>query len=258
MLGDVSPPRRPDSPRHLERIVWAPRSGVDLTTWPFTIPAVAQVISEGGFEVPPGVTILVGENGSGKSTLIEAFAAVYPRMGAETSQPLSVLGPGGGDEDSPLRWHLKARTHRLAAPGGFFLRAEMMHGYLSEVDADPHAARAWGGQRMRERSHGESFLEVLRHRFTDRGLYFLDEPESALSFQSSLALLVVLDALRQEGSQVVMATHSPVLAALPGATLIEFGDWGMRRTTWEELDLVQSWRGFLDAPQRWLRHLLAD
>ncbi len=203
---------------------------MELAAWPFTIPAVAQLISEGGFEVPSGVTILVGENGSGKSTLIEAFARVYPRLGAETSQPLSVLGPSSSEEDSPLRWHLRARTHRLAAPGGFFLRAEMMHGYLAQVDADRPNARAWGGERMQQRSHGESFLEVLRHRFTDRGVYFLDEPESALSFQSSLALLVVLDALRQEGSQVIMATHSPVLAALPGATLVEVGDWGMRRT----------------------------
>ena len=97
---------------------------------------------------------------------------------------------------------------------------------------------------------------MLRHRFGDRGVYFLDEPESALSFQSSLALLVVLDALRQEGSQVILATHSPLLAALPGATTIELGEWGMRRTAWDELDLVQSWRDFLSEPQRYLRRLL--
>jgi predicted ATPase len=247
ILGGVS------TPRHLERIEWKPRPGVRLDAWPFTIPAVAQLITEGGFEVPPGVTVLVGENGSGKSTLIEAFAAVYPRQGAEPSVGPPLTHPG-----SPLHWHLKARTHGLAAPGGFFLRAEMMHAYLTRVDAYPHTARAWGGQRMQQRSHGESFLEVLRHRFTDRGVYFLDEPESALSFQSSLALLVVLDALRAEGSQVIMATHSPVLAALPDATLIEVGEWGLRPVRWEELDLVQSWRGFLDAPQRWLRHLLTD
>jgi predicted ATPase len=229
---------------------------VDRQQWPFAIPAVLQLIDEGGFEVPAGVTILVGENGSGKSTLIEAFAAVYPRLGAESSSRIPVTGPAGMQEDSPLRWHLQAKTHRLAAPGGFFLRAEAMHGYLSQLDADPAEQRAWGGQQMHKRSHGESFLEVLRHRFADRGVYFLDEPESALSFQSSLALLVILDSLRQEGSQVVMATHSPVLAALPGATLIEVGPWGMRQAPWEELDLVQSWQGFLASPQRWLRHLM--
>jgi predicted ATPase len=243
-------------PRHLERFSWAPRDGVDLDLWPFTIPAVRQLIDDGGFEVPAGVTILVGENGSGKSTLIEAFAAVYPRRGAESSSSVPVTGPPVLPEDSPLRWHLRAQTHRLAAPGGFFLRAEAMHAYLSKIDANPAEGRAWGDQQLHHRSHGESFLEVLRHRFADRGVYFLDEPESALSFQSSLALLVILDSLRQEGSQVVMATHSPVLAALPGATVIEVGPWGMRQTPWEELDLVQSWRGFLGSPQRWLRHLM--
>jgi predicted ATPase len=246
------------SSRHLERVVWAPRRGFDAKAWPFTIPAVRQLADEGGFDVPPGVTVLVGENDSGKSTLVEAFAAVYPRHGAETSSPLSVTGPGISDEDSPLRWHLKARTHRLAAPGGFFLRAEAMHRYLSQIDGNAAERRAWGDERMQHRSHGESFMSVLRHRFSDRGVYFLDEPEAALSFQSSLALLVVLDALRNEGSQAIVATHSPLIAALPGATTIELGDWGMRRTAWADLDLVQSWRGFLGAPERWLRHLFGE
>jgi predicted ATPase len=242
--------------RHLERIDWVPRGGVDLDAWPYQIPAVRQLITDGGIEVGPGVTVLIGENGSGKSTLVEAFAAVYPRHGAQTTSKISVLGPKPSDEDSPLHWHLKARTHRLAAPGGFFLRAETMHAYLAQVDASDADGRAWGNEKLHQRSHGESFLAVLRHRFRDRGVYFLDEPESALSFQSSLALLVVLDVLRQEGSQVIMATHSPLLAALPGATTLELGDWGIRPVPWPELDLVQSWRDFLAAPQRYLRHLL--
>src|SRR5919199_368999 len=113
-------------PRHLERIVWSPRREFDPDAWPYAIPAVRQLIAEGGFEVPSGITFLVGENGSGKSTLVEAFAAVYPRRGAESSTPTPVTGPRPSDEDSPLRWHLRAQTHRLAAPGGFFLRAERM------------------------------------------------------------------------------------------------------------------------------------
>jgi predicted ATPase len=242
--------------RHLERIAWSPRPEVRLDAWPFDIPAVRQLIDDGGFEVPEGVTVLIGENGSGKSTLVEAFAAIYPRRGAESTSQVPVSGPKPSDEDSPLHQHLRAQTHRLAAPGGFFLRAETMHAYLAAVDASDADGRAWGREKLHQRSHGESFLAVLRHRFGDRGVYFLDEPESALSFQSSLALLVVLDALRQEGSQVILATHSPLLAALPGATTIELGEWGMRRTEWAELDLVQSWRDFLVAPQRYLRHLM--
>ncbi|WP_321202359.1 hypothetical protein [Pseudarthrobacter oxydans] len=105
-------------------------------------------------------------------------------------------------------------------------------------------------------SHGESFLELAVNRFRGRGLWVLDEPESALSFSGCLSLLGVLKDLLASGeSQVIMSTHSPVLAALPGARILEVGPWGLRPRGWEELDLVGSWRSFLDAPQRYLRHL---
>jgi predicted ATPase len=113
----------------------------------------------------------------------------------------------------------------------------------------------WQGVDLQARSHGESFLEVLRQRFTDVGVYFLDEPESALSFQSSLALVALLAVLASEGSQVVCATHTPLLCSLPGATVLEVGEHGIRPAQWEELDLVRHWRGFLEAPGRYLRHL---
>jgi predicted ATPase len=246
-------PRR--LPRHFERVDWEPRGQVDLRRWPFTIPAVAQLIREGGLEIPPGVTLLVGENGSGKSTLVEALAEVYPRQGALPTYGRPI-GPAASAEDSPLPRHLRARIHPLASPHGFFLRAERMHDYLAEVDADPTQKRGWRDERLQERSHGESFLTVLRQRFAELGVYFLDEPEAALSFRSCLGLIALLDLLRREGSQVVLATHSPLLASLPGATLLELGEWGMRQTTYDDLELVRDWRGFLEAPRRWLRHLV--
>ena len=250
-----------DAPRHLERIDWRPArppaDPPDLSRWPFTIPAVAQLIEDGGVEIPPGVTFIVGENGSGKSTLVEAFAAVYPRHGFASAQ-LDHLGPGESREDSPLRYHIRARTHPQASPAGFFLRAEAMHAYFGRLDADPMQARAFGGERMSERSHGESFLAVLRHRLANVGVYFMDEPEAPFSFRSCLALLALLDQMRAEGSQVIVATHSPMLVPLPGAALIEVGEWGMRRVQrYDELDVVESWRGFMADPGRYLRHLLS-
>ena len=244
-------------PRHLERVDWSPhpRHPPDLDSWPYTIPAVAQVVREGGFDVPPGVTFLVGENGSGKSTLLEAIAEIYPRGGHETPFA-AVTGPAASEEDSPLKWHLRPRLHRFASPAGFFLRAEAMHTFLSEVDARPHESRAWGGEKLQERSHGESFLAVLRHRFDEQGVYFLDEPEAALSFNSSLALLSLLDTMRKEGSQIVVATHSPLLVCLPGATLLELDETGIRKVpTLDELNLVRHWRSFLGEPARYFRHL---
>ena len=111
----------------------------------------------------------------------------------------------------------------------------------------------------RHRSHGESFLTVLRHRFEDVGVYFLDEPESALSFQSCLGLVSLLATMRREGSQIIAATHSPLLASLPGATLLEMGDDGIRRVpSYDELALVKSWRHFMSAPGQFLQHLVDE
>ncbi|HEY2381330.1 MAG TPA: AAA family ATPase [Terriglobia bacterium] len=245
--------------RHLERIDWspAPNGELDLGSWPYSIPAVAQLIREGGLDIPPGVTILVGENGSGKSTLIEAFAAIYPRSGHRPAKGANVTGPDSKPEDSLLRFQLRARTHRRASPAGFFLRAEAMHEFLQGEDAGLHK-KAWGGETpLNARSHGESFLTILRYRFEDVGVYFLDEPESALSFHSCLGLVSLLDTMCREGSQIIVATHSPLLASLPGATLLELGEQGIRRVdSFDDLSLVQNWRLFLGDPHRFLRHLI--
>jgi predicted ATPase len=246
------------SERHLRGYDWRPRPpGLDTGRWPYTIPAVAQVVAEGGLDVGPGVTFLVGENGSGKSTLVEALAHAYPRRGLDNPF-VNLVGDRGSTEDSPLWRHLAPRLHPMASPAGFFLRAETMHAVLGRIDADPAQRSAWGGERVQERSHGESFLAILRHRFADVGVYFLDEPEAALSFRSCLGLLALLDLMAREGSQVVCATHSPLLVALPGATLLEVGAWGIRAAAYDDLDLVRSWREFLGAPERWLRHLVGD
>lgn len=222
------------------------------------MPAIAQLIHDGGLDIPPGVTILVGENGSGKSTLVEALATAYPRHGA-LSPYARLTGAQLSVQEVPLARHLRARTHPLASPHGFFLRAESMGDYLAGVDADATQQRAWQQEgRLLARSHGEGFLAVLRHRFAEVGVYFMDEPEAALSFRSCLGLLALLDVMRREGSQVIVATHSPLLAALPSATLLEVGVAGLRPVAFGELELVQDWRDFLAAPQRWLRHLFEE
>jgi predicted ATPase len=213
--------------------------------WPMTVPAVAQLARE-GLELPPGVTFLVGENGSGKSTIVEAVAAAYG------------LSPEGGSAqghfstrrtESPLGEAVRLQRGIGSPRWGFFLRAETMHGWYTYSEST-------GGPRYHEMSHGESFLEVLRTRFDSPGFYCLDEPEAAMSFSSSLALIAALGRIVEAGGQVLCATHSPVLAAMPGATVLEVGEWGYRRTTWEELELVQHWRAYLDAPGRYLRHVL--
>ena len=216
--------------------------------WPATIPAVAQVLRD-GLDLAPGVTFLVGENGSGKSTLVEAVAMAYglsPEGGTRHSH-LSTRST-----ESPLSAALTLQRGLGTGRWGFFLRAETMHGWYTHQEQ--YAVRSEPS--YHEMSHGESFLALLRTRFDSPGFYCLDEPEAALSFSSTLGLVSVLDRVVAEGGQVLCATHSPVLAAMPGATLLEVGEWGLRPTAWEELELVQHWRRYLADPQRYLRHVL--
>ena len=110
--------------------------------------------------------------------------------------------------------------------------------------------------RFHEMSHGESFNALLVSRFGGPGLSLLDEPESALSFTGCLALLFTLgDVLRNPAAQVIVATHSPVIAALPGARIYELDDTGFTERTWDELQLVERHRRFLASPDQSLRYL---
>ncbi len=217
--------------------------------WPMTIPAVAQVVRD-GFDLAKGVTFLVGENGSGKSTLVEGVAMAYglsPEGGSKNSQHST------RSSESPLGRSLTLRRGIGADRWGFFLRAETMHGWYTHLEDGRSSER---DPRFHEMSHGESFLAVLRTRFNSPGFYCLDEPEAALSFSSTLGLIAALHDVVEQGGQVLCATHSPVLAAMPGATLLEVGEWGLRETTWSELELVQHWQRYLEEPQRYLRHVL--
>ncbi|MFI6677716.1 AAA family ATPase [Kribbella sp. NPDC050470] len=217
--------------------------------WPHTIPAVRQLLTN-GLDLDPGVTFLVGENGTGKSTLLEAIAVAYGLSpeGGSTGARLTTRA-----SESPLADELLLTRGVGGKRAGFFLRAETMHGFYTYLEQNPGARPE---PVFHEMSHGESFLSLINDRFTRSGFYCLDEPESALSFSSSLAVVGVLNRLAESGSQVLCATHSPVIAALPGATILETGDWGIRRTTWDELELVANWRAYLDAPARYLRHVL--
>jgi predicted ATPase len=218
--------------------------------WYFDVPAIAM-LRKSGVSLDPRVTVIVGENGSGKSTFVEAVAATW-RAGLRSA--VDHWGPRQADEDADLHWALKLRGEFPRPAGGCFLRAEAMHGLFTAVDAAGTSLRAFGGG-LNTRSHGEAFLGYLESRISERGLFLLDEPEAALSFTSCLRLLSLLAAVADSGSQVVIATHSPVLAAMPGATTLEFGEHGIRTASWEDLELVSHWQAFLSRPEGYLRHL---
>lgn len=110
---------------------------------------------------------------------------------------------------------------------------------------------------LHARSHGESFLQLIKSRFTDAGFYVMDEPESALSFQGQLALLRLMHDAVAVGSQFVIATHSPVIMRMPGAIIYELDD-GIKECDYDDLTVVELWRRFMNAPERILDRLLAD
>src|SRR5262249_20617038 len=114
---------------------------------------------------------------------------------------------------------------------------------------------AYGGVSPHEQSHGESFLALAVHRFVGRGLYLLDEPEAALSPQGQLALLARIAELADDGCQLVIATHSPLLTAFPAAGILQLAEDGIEQVAYEDAALVRLYRSFLRAPDRSLRLL---
>ena len=230
------------------------------------------------------MTILAGENGSGKSTLLEALAIIanLPTVGgAEASSDDSLAGPRALARAITPVWG--RRTHR-----GFFLRAEDFFGFvrrlgelktemearLEEVDREYRrrselarrlargpaagsltAMRSRYGDDLDANSHGESFLKLFRSRFVPEGLYLLDEPEAALSPQSQLGFVSMMSDMVNEGGQFIVATHSPVLMAVPGATIYSFDSSPLRAVAYEALEAIALLKGFLQAPERYMRHI---
>jgi predicted ATPase len=216
--------------------------------WPLTVAAVAQLYRD-GLPLPAGATVLVGENGSGKSTVLEVLAAALG-LNAEGG---SVGARHSTRPSEPGSLHLIVERSPGADRWAYFLRDETLHGLYSYLESHQNPDRP--DPLFHELSHGEAFLRLLGRRASPRGLYLLDEPDAALSFTGTLSLISLLLEVLAGGAQVLLATHSPVLAALPGAHVLEVGPWGIREAAWSELELTENWRAFLADPGAFLRHL---
>lgn len=202
----------------------------------------------------------MGENGTGKSTLIEAIAVAAgfnPEGGSQNFRFASRASESSLGEHLVLSWGTRKPRTR------FFLRAESYYNVATEIerlDRDPGSPPllpVYGGVSPHERSHGESFLDLVVHRFGPEGLYLLDEPEAALSVRGCLALLARMVELTEQGCQLLVATHSPILLALPGATILELADDGeVAQVEYDHALPVRLTREFLARPELYLRHLL--
>ena len=229
----------------------------DFDSYPFCIPAIRAIDR---LELHPAVTFLIGENGMGKSTLIEAIAVRYG-FNAE-----------GGSRNfrfdtrvshSSLHRHLTLERGVRRPTDGYFLRAESFYNVATEIenlDAEPMGGPpigpAYGGRGLHEQSHGQSFFALLINRLHGNGFYIFDEPEAALSPQKQMSALTLIEGLVQSGSQLVIATHSPIIMAYPDSFIYELSEEGIRRLQYEETEHFQVTRDFLNRHEKMLSILL--
>ena len=230
----------------------------DFEEYPFCIPAVRHLHTLAFHEK---VTFFIGENGMGKSTLMEALAVAC-----------GCCPEGGGrnfllstrDTHSALHRCLRLEKGPLPPRDNYFLRAESFYNvatYLEDLDAAPAAAPplmdAYGGP-LHARSHGESFFALLNERLGGEGLYLFDEPEAALSPMRQMAMLTAMHRLTRAGSQLVVATHSPILMAYPESVIYLLDGGGIRQVGYEETDHYRVTRDFLNRYPALLRVLLEE
>lgn len=231
----------------------------DLGRYPFALPGVVGLER---LTFSTAVTFFVGENGSGKSTILEAIAIA---LGFNAEGGSRNFRFGTRPSHSELHQYLRPVRGIQRPRDGFFLRAESYFNVATEIeriDAEPGPgapiAPAFGPRALHEQSHGESFLALVQHRFRGDGLYVLDEPEAALSPMRQMTLLSRLHELVQMRSQFIIATHSPILLAYPGATIYECGPGGVRHLEYENTEHFRITRDFLNRYPMMLRTLLAD
>ena len=274
-------PAKKNNDLQLRSIAYRPMSEEKKDLFPFNLPIIDQ-LPEIVFDSP--VTFFVGENGSGKSTLLEGLAVASNAItvGSENvrhDKSLSAI--------QQFAWQLafacKKRTNR-----GFFLRAEDFFGYtkrirqtreelerdLKAVDTDyvgrsqfainqartPYlgqlaALESKYGDGLETKSHGESFLHLFQQRFVPDGLYLVDEPEAPLSPLRQLTFISMVREMVAQGGQFIIATHSPIILAFPGAAIYSFDTIPLERTTYEDLEHVSLTRDFLANPEAYLKHL---
>ena len=217
--------------------------------YPFDVPAIASLHE---LDLAQRITFFCGENGTGKSTLLEAMGIAYG------------LNPEGGshnytfsvhDDHSELCDPVRLLRGICRPRDSFLVRSDTLFNLISEMDALEDDRRYFGGWSLHARSHGEGILALVSRRFGGEGFYVLDEPETGLSQLGQAALLAEILRLANAGSQLVVATHSPILLSAPGAVIYQFED-EVRRVGLEQTMEWDALHRFLEDPDRLLAEFL--
>jgi predicted ATPase len=221
--------------------------------YPFNLPVFHRT-ERIAFETP--VTLFVGENGTGKSTLIEAMAhRCGIHIWRDTQRSRFQFNP----HEDRFRDYISVEWVNGPVPGSFFGSSVFQH-FVQALDewaaADPGQLDYFGGKSLVTQSHGQSMMSYFRTRYQIKGLYFLDEPETALSPKTQLGLLEILTGMGRAGhAQFILATHSPILLACPGATIYSFDHVPIRSLPCEETDHFRLYRDFIADRQKYLNGL---
>ncbi|MCB8813978.1 AAA family ATPase [Desulfosporosinus shakirovi] len=227
-----------------------------FTEYPFNLAAIKNLES---LSFHPQVTFIVGENGSGKSTVLESIAVAY---GFNAEGGTKNFNFSSRATHSDLNKYIKLIKGLKKPEDGFFLRAESFYNLATNIDKldsepsfGPPLIDSYGGQSLHEQSHGESFFAVFQNKFIGKGLYILDEPEAALSPSRQMSMIVRIHELVQQGSQFIIATHSPIIMAYPQARIYEIQE-GFKIIEYEGTEHYQIMRAFINNTQKMLEILM--
>jgi predicted ATPase len=221
----------------------------DKKEYPFCIPAIRHLQR---LELHPAITFFIGENGSGKSTLLEAIAV---KLGLNAEGGNRNFNFATRETHSRLHEFITLERSFQRPTDNYFLRAESFYNLASQID-DLSVQFSYGRKSLHQQSHGEAFLSLLLNRLQGDGIYLFDEPEAALSPQRQLSVLTLLHRLIYHNSQLIIATHSPILLSYPNASIYEFSASGIAKVNYTDTEHYRVTKDFLNRHDRMLEILL--
>ena len=238
---------------HLKKISIDVQKFTDRTQFPFNLDIFLQTQA---ISLDAPVCFIVGENGSGKSTLLKAIArkcGIHIWDGNQT--PRFQKSP----YQDRLHHAINVEWKNGEVPGSFFA-SQIFQNFSRALDAwalaDPKVIDYFGGKSLMAQSHGESLMSFFKARFRIKGLYLLDEPETALSPKSLLELLQLLNRMARAGhAQFINATHSPILMACPDSMIISFDQSPLETIAYENTDHYRIYKGFMQDMRHYINGL---
>ena len=229
---------------HLKQLAFLTDTYPNHEHYPFHLDIFRQ---SDGIAFRSNLTFFVGENGTGKSTLLEAISQ---RCGFHIWRGHSRTRFESNPYEKEFYRYISLEWQNGRVPGSFFA-SDIFRNFARNLDEwasmDPDMLSYFGGKSLMSQSHGQSLMTLFKARYRIKGLYLLDEPETALSPRSQLELLSVLHHTSRKGhAQFIIATHSPILLACPGADILSFDDLPIQPMAYEDTDYYKLYKAFLE------------